>query len=920
MKSQESSLDLNCWTIEYTTTKKDKEICRSVHKTQKRRRMFSCPLKETHPAVENGSNASSQHCNSVEILDSHILPATGTVFVETEESGKETRWMIFKTFPATMKIRARNDFNVVKTFKWPQENIKVISFGEDTGGTGSDSKSRKDDEVEISFSTLDLDYKNLTKLLHFNHSRRKAFLSLGSLSKIPLDVYLVACFKYYLITSEDEMSVGNSMKKTQLGAFPKPPNLDMFCEFLASLTSLFDGALKEVENLAYYMLENQDFCSWLFQFVKFLIQQCREVIESRNHSNRDEESSLENRALNVLNGFIVINNLLYFEHNYHSNFTYELCDVRCYVCEEWCLLEDMSCYNHFLFVILQDATQCHWMRHLSNRIRQVAMEFWTLCFASNICESGVLDDAFQELLREKNFYAYVLEPLLKRHANKDIMAMKLLQKILESDYLEPNLFLEEQSCFSQGDKLQPFLNNWLSDIASKTPKRFFNSWNRLRLRVVYLMLRHHYILERLLTNHMMSFTSVVLNLLQVGFSVLFEYNSIDCYLETDHDSDRGDNEQNAELYGILFQFFSLLGIPNVGHSLCRYILSNHFTSQRSLEKLGRVLWKLPLEVHRSMVTHEECHRYHIVNIVFESYRGGNVDRRTGSDVEYDGRTQEMSNSKFTSPFSETDEPQQSLAKVEISTADSSTRYFESLCQHVRRMKPMEFSGILEELQDFAKYVLESELMRLKGDDSKPAPFVRLKRNEYTCDYIGPIRGKGEMDKVMVCHCSSVGDAPCCVDSSCLNRASFTECHPEYCRGGNQCQNQRFQKCEYARVKLFPAGERGWGLKTMEFLPKGTFIIEYQGEVIEMEEYERRKKRYTGEKHFYFMSLDSDHMIDASRKSNMARFINHSCQPNCHTEKWTVVGEPCVGIFASQGKMHHQSILYLSTLCDWNFRY
>jgi histone-lysine N-methyltransferase NSD2 len=78
---------------------------------------------------------------------------------------------------------------------------------------------------------------------------------------------------------------------------------------------------------------------------------------------------------------------------------------------------------------------------------------------------------------------------------------------------------------------------------------------------------------------------------------------------------------------------------------------------------------------------------------------------------------------------------------------------------------------------------------------------------------------------MVCHCSSVGDAPCCVDSSCLNRASFTECHPEYCRGGNQCQNQRFQKCEYARVKLFPAGERGWGLKTMEFLPKGTFIIE-----------------------------------------------------------------------------------------------
>ena len=44
-----------------------------------------------------------------------------------------------------------------------------------------------------------------------------------------------------------------------------------------------------------------------------------------------------------------------------------------------------------------------------------------------------------------------------------------------------------------------------------------------------------------------------------------------------------------------------------------------------------------------------------------------------------------------------------------------------------------------------------------------------------------------------------------------------------------------------------------------------------------------------------MSLKSDpfEMIDASRKSSMARFINHSCEPNCETVKWMSLGEVVV---------------------------
>nr|XP_029512059.1 histone-lysine N-methyltransferase NSD2-like [Oncorhynchus nerka] len=41
----------------------------------------------------------------------------------------------------------------------------------------------------------------------------------------------------------------------------------------------------------------------------------------------------------------------------------------------------------------------------------------------------------------------------------------------------------------------------------------------------------------------------------------------------------------------------------------------------------------------------------------------------------------------------------------------------------------------------------------------------------------------------------------------------------------------------------------------------------------------------------------DRIIDAGPKGNYSRFMNHSCQPNCDTQKWTVNGDTRVGLFA-----------------------
>ncbi|XP_054708546.1 uncharacterized protein LOC129218334 [Uloborus diversus] len=80
---------------------------------------------------------------------------------------------------------------------------------------------------------------------------------------------------------------------------------------------------------------------------------------------------------------------------------------------------------------------------------------------------------------------------------------------------------------------------------------------------------------------------------------------------------------------------------------------------------------------------------------------------------------------------------------------------------------------------------------------------------------------------------------------------------------------------------------------------GQFIIEYVGEVITTEEYERRCKdmRDRHKKNYYFLYLDSKRLIDAGPSGNLSRFINHSCEPNCELQKWKVIGDSRVGIFA-----------------------
>ena len=72
------------------------------------------------------------------------------------------------------------------------------------------------------------------------------------------------------------------------------------------------------------------------------------------------------------------------------------------------------------------------------------------------------------------------------------------------------------------------------------------------------------------------------------------------------------------------------------------------------------------------------------------------------------------------------------------------------------------------------------------------------------------------------------------------------------------------------------GISGKGIFALEEIPKGKRIIEYIGRNIPVEEQESSTGRYlfwTGRKK----------MIDGNVKENIARFINHSCRPNCEAD-------------------------------------
>ena len=78
---------------------------------------------------------------------------------------------------------------------------------------------------------------------------------------------------------------------------------------------------------------------------------------------------------------------------------------------------------------------------------------------------------------------------------------------------------------------------------------------------------------------------------------------------------------------------------------------------------------------------------------------------------------------------------------------------------------------------------------------------------------------------------------------------------------------------------------GRGVFALTQIPKKSRIIEYKGELISDAEADRRYSRlHENSPHTMLFSVDGGLVIDATRRGSAARWINHSCAPNCEIEE------------------------------------
>lgn len=71
---------------------------------------------------------------------------------------------------------------------------------------------------------------------------------------------------------------------------------------------------------------------------------------------------------------------------------------------------------------------------------------------------------------------------------------------------------------------------------------------------------------------------------------------------------------------------------------------------------------------------------------------------------------------------------------------------------------------------------------------------------------------------------------------------------------------------------------GLGLFTVGPIERGRCVVEYKGRVLSKEE------EYTSNSKYLF-EVTKNKTIDGRDKTNIARYINHSCRPNCEIEIW-----------------------------------
>ena len=113
------------------------------------------------------------------------------------------------------------------------------------------------------------------------------------------------------------------------------------------------------------------------------------------------------------------------------------------------------------------------------------------------------------------------------------------------------------------------------------------------------------------------------------------------------------------------------------------------------------------------------------------------------------------------------------------------------------------------------------------------------------------------------------------------------------------------------LKFWRSPIHDWGLFALEPIEANDMVIEYIGEVVRQEIADMREQEYErrGIGSSYMFRIDNDSIIDATYKGGLARFINHSCDPNCYAKIITMQGDKKIVIYSKQSINLGEEITY-----------
>ncbi|KAL9125152.1 MAG: hypothetical protein Q9217_005600 [Psora testacea] len=113
------------------------------------------------------------------------------------------------------------------------------------------------------------------------------------------------------------------------------------------------------------------------------------------------------------------------------------------------------------------------------------------------------------------------------------------------------------------------------------------------------------------------------------------------------------------------------------------------------------------------------------------------------------------------------------------------------------------------------------------------------------------------------------------------------------------------------VKFARSAIHNWGLYAMENIAANDMIIEYVGEKVRQQVADMRERQYlkSGIGSSYLFRIDENTVIDATKRGGIARFINHSCTPNCTAKIIKVEGSKRIVIYALRDIGQNEELTY-----------